>query len=151
PLVDSRGRVIGINTAIIAPAQGICFAIPINAAKDILPQLMQYGRVVHGYLGLHGRNVPLARGLARQFELTQETAGEIVAVETNGPTEHAGLQPGDLLISLGDEAVSTIDDLHRLLTRLPVGIPASVVVLRGNSRLQRFVVPAEYPRPVSLN
>lgn len=149
PLVDSRGRVIGINTAIIAPAQGICFAIPINAAKDILPQLMQYGRVIHGYLGLHGRNVPLARWLARQFELTQATAVEVVAVEENGPTEQAGLRAGDLLISLGDQPVTTIDDLHRWLTQLPVGVPSSVVVLRGSQRLQRFIVPAEYASQVS--
>lgn len=147
PLVDSRGRVIGINTAIIAPAQGICFAIPINAAKDILPQLMQYGRVVHGYLGLHGRNVPLARSRARQFELTQATAVEVVAVEPNGPSDQAGIRPDDVLVSLGDQAVTTIDDLHKLLTQLPVGIPSSVVLLRGPQRLQRFIVPAEYPIP----
>ena len=148
PLVDSRGRVIGINTAIIAPAQGICFAIPINAAKDILPQLMQYGRVVHGYLGLHGRNVPLARSRARQYELTQATAVEVVAVEPKGPTDDAGIQPGDLLVSLGDQPVLTIDDLHKLLTQLPVGVPSSVVVLRGPQRLQRFIVPADYPQPM---
>jgi S1-C subfamily serine protease len=149
PLVDSRGRVIGINTAIIAPAQGICFAIPINAAKDILPQLMQYGRVIHGYLGLHGRNVPLARALARQYELTQPTAVEVVAVEEDGPTEHAGIQAGDLLVSLGEQAVATVDDLHRLLSQLPVGLPTSIVLIRGSQRLQRFIVPAEYPHPVS--
>jgi S1-C subfamily serine protease len=148
PLVDSKGRVIGINTAIIAPAQGICFAIPINAAKDILPQLMQYGRVIHGYLGLHGRNVPLARGLARQFELDQNTAVEVVAVEEDGPTEHAGIRAGDLLVSLGDQQVATIDDLHKLLSQLPVGVPTSIVLLRGSQRLQRFIVPAEYPHPI---
>src|SRR5882724_4060846 len=71
PLVDSRGQVIGINTAIIRPAQGICFAIPINTAKHILPQLLRHGRVVRGYLGLHGRNVPLPQGVARKFDLTQ--------------------------------------------------------------------------------
>ncbi len=149
PLVDSRGQVIGINTAIIAPAQGICFAIPINAAKDILPQLMQYGRVIHGYLGLHGRNVPLARSRARQFELNQATAVEVVAVEPNGPSDEAGIQPGDVLVSLGDQPVTTIDDLHKLLTQLPVGVPSSVVMLRGAQRLQRFIVPGEYPNPVA--
>ena len=69
PLVDSRGRVIGINTAVIAPAQGICFAIPINMAKHILPQLMKHGRVVRGYLGLHARNVPLTPALVRRYDL----------------------------------------------------------------------------------
>lgn len=146
PLLDGRGRVIGINTAIIQPAQGICFAIPVNAAKHILPQLMQHGRVVRGYLGLHGRNAPLPRRLAREFELTQSGAVEVIAVESGGPADEAGLQEEDLIISLGDEPVNTVDDLHKLLAQLPVGIPASLVMVRGNRRLQRFAVPAEYPQ-----
>src|SRR5207244_4933441 len=79
PLVDSRGRVIGINTAVIQPAQGICFAIPINMAKHIVPQLMAHGRVTRGYLGLSGRSVPVPRDLARRLGLTQETAVEVGA------------------------------------------------------------------------
>jgi S1-C subfamily serine protease len=145
PLVDSRGNVIGINTAIIQSAQGICFAIPINAAKHILPQLMQHGRVVRGYLGLHGHAVPLARSLARLHLLSQEAAVEVVAVEVGGPADQAGIEADDLIISLGDEPVTSVDDLHRLLTQLPVGIPSSVVLLRGQRRLQRFVLPEEYP------
>jgi len=146
PLVDSRGRVIGINTAIIQPAQGICFAIPINAAKHILPQLMSHGRVVRGYLGLHGRTAPLPRSLARQFDLLEDNAVEVIAVEHGGPADHAGLQEEDLVISLGDHPVTTVDDLHRVLTRLPVGVPAPIVLLRDGRRLERFVVPEEYPR-----
>jgi S1-C subfamily serine protease len=145
PLVDSRGRVIGVNTAVIAPAQGICFAIPINAAKHILPQLMKHGRVVRGYLGLHGRMVPLRRSLARQFELTQEHAVEVQAVEDGAPADEAGIQPGDLIVELGEKEVTSVDAMHKLLTELPVGIPASIVLLREFRRLQRFVVPAEYP------
>ncbi len=145
PLVDSRGHVIGINTAIIQSAQGICFAIPINAAKHILPQLMQHGRVVRGYLGLHGRSVPLAQPLARLHHLTQESAVEVVAVEKDAPADQAGIEADDLIVSLGDEPVTTVDDLHRLLTQLPVGIPSSVIILRGQRRLQRFVLPEEYP------
>jgi S1-C subfamily serine protease len=145
PLVDSRGRVIGINTAIIQSAQGICFAIPINAAKHILPQLMQHGRVVRGYLGLHGHNVPIARPLGRFFGLTQATGVEVVAVEPEGPAYQAGIEPEDLIVSLGDQEVTNVDDLHKLLTQLPVGVPSSVVILRGQRRLQRFVLPEEYP------
>jgi S1-C subfamily serine protease len=145
PLVDSQGRVIGINTAVIAPAQGICFAIPINAAKDILPQLMQHGRVVRGYLGLHGRTVPLRRSLARQFQLSHESAVEVQAVEPDAPADEAGMQPGDLVVDLGDQPVTSVDDLHKLLSQLPVGIPAAIILLREDRRLQRFVVPAEYP------
>jgi S1-C subfamily serine protease len=147
PLVDSRGLVIGINTAVIRPAQGICFSIPINMAKHILPQLIQHGRVVRGYLGLHGRNVPLARDLARKFELAQESAVEVMAIESGGPADGAGILEGDLIVSLAEQPTPGVDDLHKLLTQLPVGIPASVVLLRGERRLQRFVVPADYPHP----
>ncbi|REK06801.1 MAG: PDZ domain-containing protein [Planctomycetota bacterium] len=145
PLVDSRGTVIGINTAIIQSAQGICFAIPINAAKHILPQLMQHGRVVRGYLGLHGRSVPLARPTARLHNLSQSSAVEVVAVEPEGPADQASIEPDDLIVSLGDRDVTSVDDLHRLLTELPVGVPSSVILLRGQQRLQRFVLPEEYP------
>jgi S1-C subfamily serine protease len=145
PLVDSRSRVIGINTAIIASAQGICFAIPINAAKHILPQLMQHGRVVRGYLGLHGHSVPLARPVARFFNLQQATAVEVVAVEPEGPAAQAGIEADDLIVSLGDHDVTSVDDLHKLLTQLPVGVPSSVILIRGQKRLQRFVLPEEYP------
>ncbi len=145
PLSDSRGHVIGINTAIIHSAQGICFAIPINAAKHILPQLMQHGRVVRGYLGMHGHGVPIARPLARMFQLTQATGVEVVAVEPQGPASQAGIEPDDLIVTLGDQEVTSVDDLHKLLTQLPVGIPASVIIVRGQRRLQRFVLPEEYP------
>jgi S1-C subfamily serine protease len=147
PLVDSRGQVIGINTAIIRPAQGICFAIPVNMAKHILPQLMQHGRVVRGYLGLHGRNVPLAEGVLRRWELTQKSAVEVVAVEPDGPADQAGILEGDVLISLGERPTASVDDLHKLLTELPVGVPASLLLLRGERRLERLVVPNEYPNP----
>lgn len=147
PLVDSRGRVIGINTAVIRPAQGICFAIPINMAKHILPQLMQHGRVVRGYLGLHARSVPIAAHLQRQFNLSQKEGIEIVAVETGGPADQAGLDEGDILVTFGDQPATSVDDLHKLLTSLPVGVPAAVAFLRDGRRLERFVVPGDYPQP----
>jgi S1-C subfamily serine protease len=148
PLVDSRGRVIGINTAVIQPAQGLCFAIPINMAKDVLPQLLKHGRVVRGYLGLHGRVVPIPRDIARQFGLTQETGVEVVQLEENAPAEQAGLEEEDIIVSLGDEPAQSVDDLHRQLMSLPVGIPATVTILRKGRRLERMVVPADYPHPV---
>ncbi|MFL5241425.1 MAG: S1C family serine protease [Gemmataceae bacterium] len=145
PLVDSRGMVIGINTAIIQPAQGICFAIPINMAKDILPQLMKHGRVVRGYLGLHGRAVPIPRLQARQFGLIQETGVEVIAVEENGPADQAGIQEEDVIVNLGDHPATSIDDLHKLLMQLPVEVPSAITILRGGRRLERMVLPAEYP------
>jgi S1-C subfamily serine protease len=148
PLVDSRGRVIGINTAIIQPAQGICFAIPINMAKHILPQLMQHGRVVRGYLGLHGRSIPIPQALAHRFQIAHKSGVEVMAVEPNGPADQAGLLEEDIIVSLGEEPATSVDDLHKALTRLPVGIPVTVTLLRRDRRLERMVVPEEYPDPI---
>ncbi len=147
PLVDSRGHVIGINTAIIQPAQGICFAIPINMAKHILPQLLKHGRVIRGYLGLHAQAAPLPVRLARELELDQKSGVEIQAVEDVSPAAEAGLDEGDIIISLGEQPVSSVDDLHKLLTSLPVGVPASIVFLRKDRRIERMVMPREYPNP----
>jgi S1-C subfamily serine protease len=149
PLVNSRGEVIGINTAIIAPAQGICFAIPINMAKHVLPQLMKHGRVTRGYLGIHGRPVPVPRHLAREFGLEQSTGVEVVTVEENGPADQAGLQEEDLIVTFGEQPVTSIDDLHKLLLQLPVGVPTTLVVLRGERRIERMVLPVDFPEPQS--
>jgi S1-C subfamily serine protease len=145
PLADSAGRVVGINTAVIQPAQGICFAIPINMAKAILPQLMKDGRVTRGYLGLHGRSVPLSKVAVRRFGLKQETGVEVVAVEEGGPAEQAGIEEEDILIALGDQPAASVDDLHKSLLQLPVAVPATVTLLRGERRIERMVLPAEYP------
>jgi S1-C subfamily serine protease len=149
PLVDSRSQVIGINTAIIHSAQGICFAIPVNMAKHILPQLMKHGRVVRGFLGLHARSVPVSQTQARRHALTQKHAVEVLAVEPDGPADQAGILEEDVIVSLGEQATANVDDLHKLLTQLPVGIPAEVVFLRGERRLSRLVVPSEYPNPAA--
>src|SRR6202042_2688772 len=109
PLLDSRGRVIGINTAIIQSAQGICFAIPINMAKRIIPQLMQHGRVVRGYLGMHGRDIPIARAIARLLGLSQETGVEVIGLEKDGPAAQAGMSEGDLIVSLGEQPITALD------------------------------------------
>lgn len=145
PLVDSRGQVIGINTAIILPAQGICFAIPISTAKHLLPQLIQHGRIVRGYLGLHGRSVPVARHLARRYKLHQSSGVEVMALESGGPADQAGIQGEDIILALSDRPSATVDDLHKHLTDLPVGVPATITFLRGDRRLERLVVPGEYP------
>jgi S1-C subfamily serine protease len=141
PLVDAAGQVIGINTAVIQPAQGICFAIPINMARHILSQLMKHGKVVRGYLGLHARTVPLAR----RSGLEQTSAVLVMAVEAGSPAEQAGILEDDYIIALGEQPVTSVDDLHKLLTELPVEVPSSVVILRGERRLERLVLPQEYP------
>lgn len=148
PLVDSHGRVIGINTAVIQPAQGICFAVPINTAKTILPHLMKHGRVIRGYLGLHVRQVPVAPDLREKFGLEQASGVEIVMLEEDGPAQNAGLWIDDVIVGFGDRPVASVDDLHRALTQLPVGLPVKVAVLREGRRVERAAVPGEYPSPV---
>jgi S1-C subfamily serine protease len=146
PLVDSRGRVVGINTAVIQPAQGLCFAVPINTAKTILPGLLKHGRVVRGYLGLHLRPVPIAPDVRERYGLAQRTGLEIQMLEEDGPAEAGGLWIDDVLIGFGGRPVVSVDDLHRLLVQLPVGEPATADLLRDGRRIERRVVPAENPR-----
>lgn len=148
PLVDSHGRVIGINTAVIQPAQGICFAVPINTAKTILPQLLKHGRVIRGYLGLHIRQVPVAPELRGTFALEQKSGVEILMLEEDGPAQNAGLWIEDIIVGFGGKPVTSVDDLQRSLTQLPVGLPVKIAVLREGQLLERTVVPAEYPNPV---
>jgi S1-C subfamily serine protease len=147
PLVDSRGRVIGINTAIIAPAQGICFAIPANMARDIVPHLLKHGKVMRGYLGLHARTVPLSVAMRRRHGLEQTSAVQVAAIEAGAPADQAGIQEDDLIVALGERPVTSIDDLHRLLTELAIAVPTAVVLVRGDRRLERLVLPQEYPHP----
>ncbi|MER3458392.1 MAG: serine protease [Chloroflexota bacterium] len=143
PLVDSRGRVIGINTAIIIMAQGISFAIPINTAKWVLPQLLQHGRVRRGYLGIAGQQRPLDRRLARFHSLANEYAVEVVSVEPGAPAGQAGLHPGDLIVAINERMVTSVDDLHRFLAEWPIGQPATLTVVRGREKLALSVVPTE--------
>ena len=145
PLLDSSGLVIGMNTAIIHSAQGICFAIPITMVKRIFPQLMQHGRVVRGYLGMHGRDVPIARAIARLLGLHQETGVEVMGLEPDGPAAQSGMSEGDLIVSLGEQPITGLEDLQKRLSEIPVGIPTEIDLLRNNRRLSRFVVPGEYP------
>jgi S1-C subfamily serine protease len=140
--------VVGINTAIIQPAQGICFAVPVNTAKSILPQLLKHGRVIRGYLGLHVRQVPIAPDIARRYELAQKTGVEILMLEEDGPAQSGGLWIEDVIVGFGGKPVTNVDDLQRLLTQLPVGLQAAAVLLREGRRLERTLVPADYPSPV---
>jgi len=100
---------------------------------------------VRGYLGLHGRDVPIARAIARQFGLSQETGVEIVGLEPGGPAAQAGMAEEDVIVALADQPIAAIDDLQKRLAEIPVGIPAEIVILRNQRRLVRFVVPGEYP------
>ena len=143
PLVDSRGAVIGVNTAIIPGAQGICFATAIDTVKAVIVQLLRDGRVRRGYLGIAGATVPLARRLARHFELDNARAVRVESVEARGPAAAAGVEAGDLLVRFGDAAVNGIDDLHRLLTGARIGERVALTVLRGAQKRELAAVPTE--------
>ncbi len=145
PLVDSRGNVIGINTAVIQPAQGLCFAIPINIAKQIMPHLLRYGRVNRGFLGLHGRRVPIAPDLRSRYGLVQTTGVEILNLEDEAPAQLGGLWIEDIIIQMGSTVVQSIEDLQSQLINSPAGSPEKVILLREGCRLERIVQPRSYP------
>jgi S1-C subfamily serine protease len=143
PLLDSKGRVIGINTAIIAIAQGIGFAIPANTAKWALPQLLKHGHVRRGRLGIAGQDRPLNRKLARTHDLDAESAVEVLSLEKGGPAERAGVREGDLIVALNEQPVRSIGDLQRFLTEWPLRRRISLILLRGAERIELGVMPAE--------
>ncbi|MDD3934532.1 MAG: trypsin-like peptidase domain-containing protein [Methanoculleus sp.] len=143
PLVDSRGRVIGINTAIIPMAQSICFSIPSNTAAWVLPQLVADGRVRRGYLGIAGQSQPLERSLIQMLGLTGSQAVEVVSVNRTSPAGRAGLRPGDLIVAINETCVGCVDDLHRFLATWPISEPATLTLIRGRQRIMLPIVPIE--------
>lgn len=145
PLVDSGGQVVGINTAVFAMAQGISFAVPIDTATSLIPQLLTRGRVVRAYLGFGGQSRPIDRRLARALGLAHERAIEITTVEPGTPAAGAGLREGDLVIAIDDRPVQTVDDVHRLLGAEAIGLSLRISVVRGGRPLEVRVVPAEAP------
>jgi S1-C subfamily serine protease len=143
PLVDSRGRVIGINTAMISMAQGISFAVPVNTAKWVVSELLTRGKVRRAYLGLGAQVRPLSRRTQRYFELTATTAVEVVSVEESGPAHRAGLREGDLIVALNGQSIATVDDIHRLLTGQPAGSVIKLTILRDQERREVQVISGE--------
>jgi S1-C subfamily serine protease len=143
PLTDSRGQVIGVNTAIIMAAQGICFATAIDTAKVIVGQILQHGRVRRGWFGIAGQNVALSRRVVRFHSLAQESGVRVSSIDSEGPARRAALEEGDIIIAYDGKPVAGIDDVHRLLTENHVGREAEIVVLRRGERLTRNIVPVE--------
>jgi S1-C subfamily serine protease len=143
PLVDSRGRVIGVNTAIIPMAQGICFAIPSNTAQFVAGRLIRDGKIRRSYIGFAGQNVPLHRKIVRFHRLDVDTGVLIVGLETESPAAQAGLREGDIIVSFDGKPIFTIDDLQRLLTEERVGVRSSIVVVRGTELFTFHVTPIE--------
>jgi S1-C subfamily serine protease len=141
PLVDSRGRVIGVNTAMIMPAQGICFAIAANTVSFVMSKLIHEGRVRRSYLGVGGQTVPLHRRLVRFHALPAESGVFVASVEPNSPAGRAGLRDGDIIVAYGDKPIAGIDDLHRLLTEEQAGVGATLTIIRDLKRETVEVTP----------
>lgn len=134
PLVDSRGRIVGINTAIIASAQGMGFAVPSNTARHVVSQILTYGKVRRGYLGISGRQRQLSRRFARYFNLSRESGVEVVSLDPQGPAKRSGILPGDILVEMNGHPVESVDDLHRLLSDIAVGGMVRIALVRGTDR-----------------
>ena len=146
PLVDSQGMVVGINTAIIQAAQGICFAIPVNTVRWVVTQLIREGRVVRGYLGISGQTIPLPTRVIRYYNLSCSSAVQVMGVAPGSPAGAAGLQQGDVIIFLNQRPVCGVDDIHRILTRDSIGQEMPVAVLKNwTTRLDLRIVPSSSP------
>lgn len=143
PLVDSRGQVIGVNTATILPAQGICFAIGINTAKFVASRLLRDGRIRRSYIGISAQTVPIHRRVVRFYNLPQETGVVVLGVEQRSPAQKAGLREGDVIVALDEKPVAGVDDLHRLLTDAHVGARCAMTVIRHTERLALAIFPEE--------
>ena len=143
PLVDARGEVIGVNTAIIPMAQGICFATAIDTVKWVVVQLLRDGRVRRGYLGIGGATIPLPRRVARHFDLGNTRTVRVESVEAGGPASRAGVETGDLIVTFDGAAVEGIDSLHRLLTLDRIGKPVSMTVIRRAQKLDLRITASE--------
>jgi S1-C subfamily serine protease len=142
PLVNAQGEVIGVNTATILPAQGLCFAISINTAQYIASKLIREGVVRRSYIGVQAQTASLQRTIARHYELKAATGALVIGVEPNSPAFKAGLQEGDVIVALDGEPVEGVDVLHPLLNEARIGVATELVVLRGSRRLNLTVVPA---------
>jgi S1-C subfamily serine protease len=142
-LINTAGEVIGINTAMILPAQGLCFAIASNTARFVAGRLIRDGRVRRSYIGVAGQNVPIPRAVARANRLAVSSGVFIASVEPKSPAAAAGVRDGDVVLAFGADAIAGIDDLHRLLTDDRIGVPTAVTLLRAAERRQVTVVPSE--------
>jgi S1-C subfamily serine protease len=145
PLVTAAGEVIGVNTAVIRPGQGLCFAIGINTAAFVTARLLRDGRVRRAYVGVAGQSVAVPRRLARAHGIPAETGVLVTGVEPESPAARGGVREGDLIVAFGARPVGGVDDLHRLLTEAAVGRRTALTLLRAGARLTLDVVPEESP------
>jgi S1-C subfamily serine protease len=145
PLVNVTGEAVGVNTAVILPAQGISFAVSADTAAVVIPQLLQHGRVRRSYLGIAAQDVPLPRRVVRHFALPRDAGVLVTEAVTGGAAERAGLRDGDLIIGFNGAVVERTDDLHRLLTSDLIDVPIALKVIRGIELLELTMAPTDTP------
>jgi S1-C subfamily serine protease len=145
PLVNSRGEAIGVNTAVILPAQGICFAIGIDTAKHVAGWLIKDGKIRRSHIGVGGQNVPLHRRLVRHYQLSVASGVLVIAVTPDSPASHAGLREGDIIVEFNGQPVASIDALHKLLTGNQIGLTSRITFIRGTEKLTLGITPGESP------
>jgi S1-C subfamily serine protease len=143
PLVNSKGEVIGVNTAAILPAQNICFATAINTAKFIAAKLIKDGKIKRSYIGIAGQDAPIHRRIVYHYSLPSDKSIMVISTEKNSPAEKALVQTGDRIISFNSTPVTGIDDLHKMLTETQVGVKTDIKVLRGTEILDLQIIPQE--------
>ena len=143
PLVNSAGEVVGVNTAMIRPAQGICFAIGSNTAKFVAGWLIKDGKIRRSYIGVAGQNVPIHKRIVRFYGLPLETAVLVVSVERNSPAERAGLRDGDLIVAFNGQPIGSVHHLHKFLVGDQIGVSASLTIVRHTEKLELPILPAE--------
>jgi S1-C subfamily serine protease len=143
PLLNSRGEAIGVNTAVILPAQGLCFAIGIDTAKYVAGWLIKEGRIRRSSVGVGGQNVPLHRRVARHFHLAAASGVLVITVVSDGPAERAGLREGDVIIDFNGQPIPSIDALHKVLTGDLIGLPCTLTVIRGTEKLELPIKPGD--------
>jgi S1-C subfamily serine protease len=144
--VDSSGALIGINTAIIAGAQGLCFAVPVNTAKWVAPELMRAGRVARGWFGIAGQTQGFARAVQRRLNLPAESGVLVIALTAGGPAEAAGVREADVVVRIDGQPAASVDDIHRLLVGETIGKRITVDVIRDGALKALSMTVRERPR-----
>jgi S1-C subfamily serine protease len=145
PLVNSAGEVIGVNTAMIRPAQGICFAIASNTAKFVAGWLIKEGKIRRSYIGVAGQNVPIHRRIVRFYNLPLETGVLVVSVEKGSPAEKTGLREGDVIVAFNAKSIGSIHDLHKMLMGEQIDVQSEIAIVRHTEKLALAITPAESP------
>jgi S1-C subfamily serine protease len=143
PLANSAGEVIGVNTAMIRPAQGICFAIASNTAKFVAGWLIKEGRIRRGYIGVAGQTAPLHRRITRYYHLPLDTGVLVVSIEKGSPAEHARMQPNDVIVAFNDEPIGSVHDLHKKLVGERIGAVCKLTIVRHTEQLEVYLMPLE--------